>query len=68
MAQLDMSTFMTQVFWLMIVVGVYYGMVEGEKGMKEEISRILKVRGKISETEEEEEKMEEIKLNVKEIN
>lgn len=68
MAQLDMSTFMTQVFWLMVIVGVYYTIVEGENGMKEQISRILKVRGKISETEEKEEKSEEIKLNIKEIN
>lgn len=67
MAQLDMSTYMAQVFWMLITIGVYYVIIEGEGGMKEKVSKMIKVRGKLGQMgnkEEETEVKERISMNI----
>jgi len=42
---------MAQVFWMLITICVYYVIVEGEGGMKEKVSKMIKVRGKLGNME-----------------
>ena len=46
MPQLDIVTFVTQVFWLVLGISILYTVVVNREGVVVGISRILKVRNK----------------------
>jgi len=46
MAQLDIATYSTQVFWLIVVGSIFYGVMVGKGGVVKNMSRMLKVRRK----------------------
>jgi hypothetical protein len=66
MPQMDIGTYVTQIVWLLIVLGILYVGIIKEEGLLENISRVLKVRGKrkgdkgVKEEERKEEKILEI--------
>lgn len=46
MAQMDIGSYVNQVLWLGIAMGVLYGVVVSKGGIIESVSAGLKVRGK----------------------
>ncbi len=44
MAQLDVVTYMSQIFWLVITLSVLFMVMGSEGGIVEKVSKVLKVR------------------------
>ena len=70
MAQLDIATYMSQVFWLMVIFMGLYVLVASEGGILESISKMVKARSKmlkgveaITESEVKGEKIEIVVVN-----